>query len=463
MLGRHKINYALLAFVLDALGLIGAFLIAKELRTTLPFGNPELTVAGLPKPVVGIALLIWSVTFFAFSVYDPERRTFLIGEILRILAASLFALLVLAGILYFSFRDTARLLIIYFYVFDLLWMVFWRIGVHTFGFVRPQPQRTRNVVIVGANELGEHIASVLQPYSWSGLHVRGFVDEQSNELNPTLPVLGTPSDIRMIVKSHHVDEVIIALSHHQYDQLDAIVAALQTLPVHVHIVPNYLSLALFRPTIERLEDVPLINLRESALSTQQRVAKRAFDLSAGAMLTLLALPFMAIIAAIIRLDSPGPIIFKQLRVGENGRLFTMYKFRSMSATAAETMPSEPETSATTYKLPDDPRITRIGHFIRRTSIDELPQLFNVLLGNMSLVGPRPEMPWLVEKYQDWQYRRFAVPPGMTGWWQVNGRSGKPMHLHTEDDLYYIEHYSLRLDLLILWKTIFVVINGQGAF
>ncbi|MBC7810218.1 MAG: sugar transferase [Burkholderiales bacterium] len=467
MLGRHKVNYALLAFVLDALGVIGAFLVAKELRTALPLGNPELTVAALPRAVVGIALLIWSITFFAFSVYDPERRTFLAGEILRILAASLFALLVLAGILYFSFRDTARLLIIYFYICDSLWMIFWRVGVHTFGLVHPQPEQTRNVVIVGANELGEHIARVLEPYSWSGLHVRGFLDELSTSPISTLPVLGPPSDIRAIVKTHRIDEVIIALPHHQYDQLDGIVTALQTLAVHVHIVPNYPSLALFRPTVEHLEDVPLINLRESALSTQQRLVKRAFDLAAGLALTLAALPFMAVVAAAIRLDSPGPIIFKQLRVGENGRLFTMYKFRSMVANAdadtTETEPSEPEETTGTHKTPDDPRVTRIGRFIRRTSIDELPQFFNVLLGTMSLVGPRPEMPWLVEKYQDWQYRRFAVPPGMTGWWQVNGRSGKPMHLHTEDDLYYIENYSLRLDVVILWKTIFVVLNGQGAF
>jgi lipopolysaccharide/colanic/teichoic acid biosynthesis glycosyltransferase len=153
-------------------------------------------------------------------------------------------------------------------------------------------------------------------------------------------------------------------------------------------------------------------------------------------------------------------------VGENGRIFHMLKFRTMIPNAERLRPmveQVDEDGHMIHKRSDDPRVTRIGHILRRTSLDELPQVFNILKGEMSLVGPRPELPYLVEKYEAWQHRRFTVPQGLTGWWQVNGRSEKPMHLHTEDDLYYIQHYSVFLDILILFKTIGAVLQGKGAF
>jgi lipopolysaccharide/colanic/teichoic acid biosynthesis glycosyltransferase len=166
------------------------------------------------------------------------------------------------------------------------------------------------------------------------------------------------------------------------------------------------------------------------------------------------------------LDSPGPIIFRQTRVGENGRLFQMLKFRTMvkdAETQFEKTKGETEETEWLYKRKDDPRVTRIGRFLRRISLDELPQLYNVLCGEMSMVGPRPELPWLVEKYKPWQRKRFAVPQGITGWWQVNGRSEKPMHLNTDEDLYYIYNHSLWLDAIILLKTPIAVLTGKGAF
>jgi lipopolysaccharide/colanic/teichoic acid biosynthesis glycosyltransferase len=175
---------------------------------------------------------------------------------------------------------------------------------------------------------------------------------------------------------------------------------------------------------------------------------------------------MGMIALAIKLDTPGPAIFIQHRVGENGRLFWMYKFRSMVKDAdqrlAEVIRHDVDGNLI-HKTPNDPRVTRVGRFLRRTSFDELPNLFNVIRGEMSLVGPRPELPILVEQYEPWQCKRFAVPQGITGWWQVNGRSDKPMHLHTEDDIYYVQHYSLILDIKILLKTIWVALRGKGAY
>jgi len=210
----------------------------------------------------------------------------------------------------------------------------------------------------------------------------------------------------------------------------------------------------------------MIDLRAPAINDYQRLGKRIFDLAIAVPAVILLSPFFLIISIWIRLDSRGPAFYTSDRIGENGKTFRMVKFRSM-VTGAEKRLNEvaryDEKGNLIHKTPNDSRITRAGKFLRRTSMDELPQLFNVLKGDMSLVGPRPELPQLVEKYEPWQRKRFAVPQGMTGWWQVNGRSDKPMHLHTDEDLYYIQHYSIWLDLQILLKTVWVVLRRKGAY
>jgi exopolysaccharide biosynthesis polyprenyl glycosylphosphotransferase len=231
-------------------------------------------------------------------------------------------------------------------------------------------------------------------------------------------------------------------------------------------VPDYFELAFFGATVETIGTIPMIGLRDPAIDGLQRFTKRLFDLvcSAGALLILA--PVMTVAALAIKLEDGGPIFYRAMRVGENGKLFPMLKFRSMLVGADQLQPDVNRINGegqVIHKQPYDPRVTRVGRILRRTSIDELPQLFNVIRGEMSLVGPRPELPWLVESYQPWQRKRFAVPQGITGWWQVNGRSDNLMHLHTEQDLYYIQNYSLWLDLQILWRTLFVVFRGRGAY
>jgi lipopolysaccharide/colanic/teichoic acid biosynthesis glycosyltransferase len=194
--------------------------------------------------------------------------------------------------------------------------------------------------------------------------------------------------------------------------------------------------------------------------------KRAFDLLFGFLALIFAFPIMALCVLMVYFEDGFPIIFRQKRVGKDGQLFEMFKIRTM-VKDAEQLQSRigmlDSDGNLIYKTKDDPRVTRVGRFLRRFSLDELPQLFNVLAGTMSLVGPRPEIPYLAEKYEPWQWKRFEALPGITGWWQVNSRSDKPMHLNIEDDLYYIQNYSIWLDLQIILRTIWVVLIGKGAF
>lgn len=223
-----------------------------------------------------------------------------------------------------------------------------------------------------------------------------------------------------------------------------------------------------RPALQVLarQGMPKIEFPTPILNPRQRFMKRIFDVVVATLILFAILPLMALVALVIKLTSPGPVLFRQDRVGENGRIFKIFKFRSMVQDAEKLQHLVNEVTFngnTLHKHRNDPRVTFIGRIIRRTSIDELPQLLNVIKGDMSLVGPRPELPWLVEMYQPWQHRRFTVPQGITGWWQINGRSDKPCHLNTEQDIYYIDNYSFLLDMRILLQTIPALLKGKGAF
>jgi exopolysaccharide biosynthesis polyprenyl glycosylphosphotransferase len=231
-------------------------------------------------------------------------------------------------------------------------------------------------------------------------------------------------------------------------------------------VPDYFHLTLHHAEVNDLAGIPMLDLRASALDNYQQMVKRIFDLVLTTLFLVPALPLMGLIALTIWLDDHGPVLFRQQRMGENGRLFEINKFRTMIFDAEKLRALVEKTDDQgnlIHKIKDDPRVTRVGRFLRRFSLDELPQLFNILVGHMSLVGPRPELPYLVDQYQSWQRKRFAIPQGLTGWWQIHGRSDKPMHLHTGDDLYYIQNYSIWLDIQILIKTAWIVVRGKGAY
>ena len=447
-------------------------LFATWARQTLPFGHalrPQSAL--LPWPIFVLAALCWSVSLGLSGAYDAGRVLRWWQEAMRVTIASVLAMTLLAGVLFMTYRDMSRLQFAYFFAINLGLMLSYRAGLrlsHRLPGRRRTAGRDR-VLIAGAGDLGQRIARTLQDRSRWGYDLVGFLDDDPAKHGGTIDgvrVLGGLDAMTAVVAELRVDEVWIALPPRAHARLSWIVAALETLPVRAKIVPDYFSLALVRARAEIIGGIPVIGLREPLIEGGARIMKRAFDLVGSILLLIVLAPWLGGIALAIRLDSPGPVVFRQPRAGENGRLFGMFKFRTMVRDAEQRVAEvlqQTADGAVVHKHKQDPRITRVGHFLRRFSLDEFPQLLNVLIGDMSLVGPRPEMPWLVDRYEAWQRKRFAVPQGMTGWWQINGRSDKPMHLHTEDDLYYVYNYSLWLDIQILLRTPMAVLRAKGAF
>ncbi len=469
MIERSWSRNALVRLALDLVLTELSLVSARLLRPFLPFGRPLGDITSLLAPLAFVLVaVIWAVAFLLLSVYETrEQRS--VDEAQAVFVATTLATLTLASLLYFSYRDISRLLILTFYAIDLVLLIGSRLLLRARLQQAGLPHHAeRRVLIVGAGEGGRDVCRMIQSHKWAGLKPVGFLDDHlapgSNVEG--IPVLGKVSQVREYVAKWAVDEVVIALPLKRYDRFFSMLDQWLALPAHVRIVPDHIKNTLFRTRLVELAGVPMITLQKPALSSFERAVKHAFDLVVACAALVLALPLCVLIAIAIRLDSPGPVLFRQQRVGEGGKLFWMVKFRSM-VKDAEQQQSEVllanDEGELVYKHPNDPRITRVGRFIRRTSLDEIPQILNVLRGEMSIVGPRPELPVFVERYEAWQWQRLLVPQGVTGWWQVNGRSDKPMYLHTEDDLYYIQNYSLLLDIQILWRTAAAVLKREGAF
>ena len=459
-------------FLTDLLLIPIGLALASWLRWALPFGQElPLPALYLPPLVYVLVTLSWSISLILSGAYDPQRVLRWFNEASRVIVAGILATIVTAGALYMTYREVSRLQFAYIFIVTLGLLLAYRavlrISYRIVG--KARPGSIGRILIIGAGDLGQRIAQVILDHSRWGYSLVGFLDDDAGkqgEIYKGARVLGKIFEVHELVKINQINEVWIALPVWALDRLNLVITELERFPVRIKVVPDYFSLAMVQAKAEILGGIPIIGLREPVIEGLPRLVKRGFDLVIGSLLMLLALPPLLVIAIAIRLDSSGHVIFRQDRVGENGRLFGMYKFRTMVA-GAEAQQDEvniqTEDDDVIHKRPDDPRVTKVGHFLRRYSLDELPQLMNVLKGEMSLVGPRPEMPWLVDRYESWQRTRFAVPQGITGWWQINGRSDKPMHLNTDDDLYYVYNYSLWLDIQILLKTPLAVIRGVGAF
>ena len=469
MLRRFSVNFALFSMLLDAVSTALGLFLAGTLR---PLLNSVLIikevgeVALVPPFLYVLFPVVWVIILASLSIYDGRKFLRAADELAALFLSTFIASISTAGILYFSYREVSRVLFILFIVITFLLCFSWRVLARLyFRSRRESTSVSRRVLIVGSGPLGQSVGIKIRGSLRDNTVLVGFVDNE-NTFGNQARALGTIAELKMVLDRHDVTDVVIALPYSAYHQMTEIVACLDDQSVGVWVALGFFDLALYRTDIEDFVGIPMLDLRASAIDDYQRMMKRAFDVGFGLLALVPALPIMGLVALLILLEDGAPVLFRQKRVGENGRIFEMLKFRTMVKNAEE-MRSQVERldehGNLIHKTKDDPRVTRTGRFLRRFSLDELPQLFNILAGSMSLVGPRPEMPYLVEKYQPWQRKRFAVPPGLTGWWQVNGRSDKPMHLHTEDDLFYIQNYSIWLDLQILVRTIWVVLVGRGSY
>jgi len=470
MLRRFSTNFAVFSIIMDVLTVVFSLWAMERLR---PMLSPLSFIRDIPDPIkMPFALylafpILWVLIMAILSVYDGHKNLRIVDEYTSLTLSAIYAGVILAGFLYLTYRDTSRALFILFIILTYILLLAWRAIIRIIYRARNFSMNLgQHILILGAGIVGHDVESRIDEHKHLGVIMEGFLDDDPAKISSLPNILGNLDRIRTVIKEKGITDIVIALPTRAYERVNSLVSELQDLAVQIWIVPDYFNLALHQAKIEDFLGLPMLDLRAPALIENQRLIKRVFDLLVVLLFLLPALLLMLLISLAIILDDGFPILFKQQRAGENGRLFTMYKFRTMVRNAEDLRDQVEQTDDQgnlIHKRRDDPRITRVGQILRKLSADELPQLFNVLRGHMSLVGPRPELPYLVKNYQPWQRKRFAVPQGMTGWWQIHGRSDRPMHLNTEDDLYYIQNYSIWLDIRILISTVWIVIRGKGAY
>ncbi len=335
--------------------------------------------------------------------------------------------------------------------------------------MRRQGIGIKQVLIIGAGEVGRTVMRAVVANPECGLKIVGFLDDHPVKGGKDIgrfSALGEIDNLAEVLGQEKVNEVILTLPWQYHRKIMHIMTLCRRKHIRTRIVPDLFQMRISQMHIEELAGIPMIGIREGGISGLEQLIKRLIDLIMAGMILLLTAPLMGLVAVIIKMESSGPVFFAQERVGKNDQLFTLYKFRSMVDGAddqKEHLQALNEADGPLFKIKNDPRMTRLGRLIRRTSFDELPQLYNVLRGDMSLIGPRPPVPAEVEQYQEWHKRRLEVAPGLTGLAQVSGRSELTFDEMAMLDIYYIENWSPALDTKILLQTIPRVLFGTGAY
>ena len=415
--------------------------------------------------VIPVYLLLYAV----FQLYTPKRVQGRRLEFANICKANAIGLLMFTLVLYLISKNPfwynfSRPMVLYFFVINIVMETVERNLIRmVLRSMRARGYNLKHILLVGYSRAAEgYIDRVKQNPEW-GYHIAGILDDQKalGEEYKGIRVLGKIQDLQSILDMNVLDEIAITLSIDQFSNLGAIVAVCEKSGVHTKFIPDYNNIIPTRPYMEDLLGLPVIHIRHVPLTNGlNKFMKRTVDIFGAIVAIILFSPVMLVTAILVKVTSPGPVIFCQERVGLHNRPFKMYKFRSMEVQA----PSDEKSKWTT---PHDPRVTPVGRFIRKTSIDEMPQFFNVLKGDMSLVGPRPERPFFVEKFKEEIPRymvKHQVRPGLTGWAQVNGyRGDTSITKRIECDLYYIENWTLGLDFKILFLTIFKGFINKNAY
>lgn len=425
---------------------------------------PQVYFAALIPIVPAYLLLYW-----AFHLYEPKRTHSKRAELWHICQACAVGLMLLTSIL-FAFRRSGYFgnfstrMLVAFSIIDITLTTIERFGIrYILSRLRRKGFNQKHVMLVGFSDASDQFIDACRRNPDWGYHIYGIVDDiaEVGEGYKGVRVVGRISELEHILAQNTIDEIAITLPLAAYAKLDGIVHVCEKSGVHTKFIPDYNNIIHSKPVTEDMDGLPVINIRNVPLTDPVKAtAKRAVDICGALVGIILFSPVMLVVATLIKLTSPGPIIFKQERVGLHNKPFMMYKFRSM---VQQTEADEKKG----WTVPGDPRVTRVGRFIRKTSIDEFPQFFNVLAGQMSLVGPRPERTQFVEMFKEEIPRymiKHQVRPGMTGWAQVNGlRGDTSIYERVKYDIWYIENWTMSLDVKILFLTIFKGFVNKNAY
>ena len=461
-----------LLLLADIVGLVAAFVVAQRIvaaptpvDTVVPQWELVLFCASLP---------LWVILARLHGLYDrDEERTDHSSVddffgVLQIVTIGTWIFLVGTHVIKLAHPTLDRIVVFWALAIGFVWL--FRVLIRVVG--RRQASYVQNVLIVGSGNVARLLAEKMGKHRGYGLNIVGFVDHDGGALQnggPPLELLGTTTEIRQLVHQHRVDRVVIAFSNDSHEQTLDVIRLLQDQRVQVDIVPRMFEVLGASAEFHAIEGIPLVGLAPPHLSNSSRLLKRCFDVM-GATFGLIVLSPVFLAAAIaIKVDTRGPVFFRQVRMGEDERTFRIFKFRTM-VVDAETRKADVahlnmhrEDDPRMFKVPEDPRVTRVGGFLRRSRIDELPQLINVLRGEMSLVGPRPLILDEDRYVERWARRRLSLRPGITGLWQVLGASDIPFEEMTKLDYLYVTNWSLGEDVRLILRTIPSLARGRAAY
>jgi len=456
---------------ISALCLLAAFPLVTWAR-----GWPEVPLE--LRQQLGLLVVIapiWALVFRLVRTDQPMRtraRWHQVGVVARSVTLGVG---LLAAFLYLTrLVVVPRSVLLTFFLLNLVVGVASRIMIHeTLRWFRAHGRNTKEVVLVGTTRRARRVVELFRDHPEWGMRVVALLGRGGAGTSLVgkevhgLPVVGTVDDLLQILRERVVDEVVFAVPEIELDQVASALRVCEMVGVQGRVMMDFLDLDVARVGVDTVGSVPTLSFASTAEGSLGMAAKGLFDFVGAAALLALVSPLYTLIAAAIRLTSPGPILFRQARCGLNGREFQIYKFRTM-VEGAERLRDHlshrrNDQDGPVFKLARDPRVTWIGAFLRKTSLDELPQLINVLKGEMSLVGPRPELRCVLDSFEDWQLRRLSVKPGLTGLWQVSGRCETTFADRIRLDLQYIDRWSLGLDFKILALTIPAVLTGRGAY
>ena len=473
---RHLPRWSVWVLIASDVALINlALFVAYKIRYDLQwfrtvdpvYSNPFSVY--VPFAVVLTVLLL--VTFRLEGVYDQRRGTSLFDTLYALVSGATTGIVVMiVATLVFQPLLDSRLIWLYADILIILFLSADRIILTvTFARLRAHGVGVDRLLIVGVGEVGRTVMRTIVARPELGYRIVGFLDDNpekgETDIGP-FKALGGLDKLMGVLQCEHVTEVVIALPWSNYRRILSLITQCERAGVRARLVPDIFQLTLSRVDVDDLGGIPLIGVKPVTMRGSVLAVKRAMDLILGGLLTIILLPLMGLIALAIRLDSPGPVLFKQIRVGKGSQEFECWKFRSMRESAEaekESLLELNEATGPLFKIKQDPRVTGVGRWLRRFSLDELPQLYNVLRGETSLVGPRAPLPSEVAQFQEWHKQRLEAPQGLTGLAQVSGRSQLTFDETCLLDIFYIENHSLALDLRILLRTVPYALFGEGAY